>query len=45
MEVGERLDVCPNCHNPVDRCTCACPSCGQVEGCDCAIGPNAATGG
>ena len=40
-----RLDICPNCHNPIDECGCVCPFCGEVGGCDCAIGPGVATGG
>ncbi len=39
------LDICPNCGRPIDRCSCACHTCGEVDGCECAIGPGVATGG
>ena len=37
--------ACPNCNNAIDDCKCACPYCGEVGACDCAIGPGRATGG
>ncbi len=36
---------CDKCHMPIEKCICVCPYCGKVEGCDCAIGYDRATGG
>ncbi|MFN3621336.1 MAG: NifU family protein [Nitrososphaerales archaeon] len=36
---------CDKCHMPLEKCVCACPYCGKVEDCDCALGYGRATGG
>ncbi len=40
-----RDGVCDRCNMPLDGCKCVCPFCGESKGCECAIGPDAATGG
>ena len=36
--------ICPECENPIEKCVCVCPYCGEHEICECALF-EAATGG
>jgi Fe-S cluster biogenesis protein NfuA len=36
---------CERCHMPIDECVCACPYCGKIDDCECALGYGRATGG
>lgn len=35
---------CDHCGNRLEECMCACPYCGEVDGCECCLF-DAATGG
>ncbi|MDH5419368.1 MAG: hypothetical protein OEY39_02095 [Candidatus Bathyarchaeota archaeon] len=45
MSEPEEQILCEKCGSPVDDCECACPYCGEKEGCTCCIGYGCATGG
>lgn len=42
---AKEVEECDHCGRPIDDCVCRCPYCGEIEGCTCAIGVDAATGG
>ena len=40
----DEFAICVQCANPIEKCVCVCPFCGERDKCECALG-NAATGG
>jgi len=40
----EEFLKCTDCKNPIEKCTCVCPYCGERDKCDCVLF-DAATGG
>jgi len=43
-ETEEEFAICVECANPIEKCVCVCPYCGERDKCECALG-DAATGG
>ena len=41
---NEEFTICDDCKNPIEKCTCVCPFCGERDKCDCVLF-DAATGG
>ena len=44
LEPEEEFALCVLCGNPIERCVCVCPFCGERDKCECALF-DAATGG
>jgi hypothetical protein len=40
----EEFAICVDCANPLEKCVCVCPYCGERDKCECALF-DAATGG
>jgi hypothetical protein len=40
----EEFAICVQCRNPIEKCVCVCPFCGERDKCECALF-DAATGG
>ena len=40
----EEFAICVECGNPLEKCQCVCPFCGERDKCECALF-DAATGG
>ena len=40
----EEFAICVQCANPIEKCVCVCPFCGERDKCECALF-DAATGG
>lgn len=43
-ELDDEFVICVECGNPLERCSCVCPYCGERDKCECALF-DAATGG
>ncbi|HEY9386343.1 MAG TPA: hypothetical protein VIP70_04840 [Nitrososphaeraceae archaeon] len=43
-EDEEDVGTCDFCGNPIERCMCVCPYCGERDACECCLF-DAATGG
>ena len=43
-EPEEEFAICVDCANPIEKCVCVCPYCGERDKCECALF-DAATGG
>jgi len=43
-EPEEEFAICVDCANPIEKCVCVCPFCGERDKCECALF-DAATGG
>ena len=46
---NEEFTICEDCKNPLEKCTCVCPFCGERDKCECGLklssDDSAATGG
>lgn len=40
----DEFAICVQCRNPIEKCVCVCPFCGERDKCECALF-DAATGG
>ena len=40
----DEFAICVQCRNPLEKCVCVCPFCGERDKCECAL-YDAATGG